>query len=84
MVICRITRTVSLVKQNHHQIGFMFNLYTSCYSIYSKLKCNFFKMRLPGKCFPVNLLHIFGTPIRKYATGGLLVGGMVSMSTFLT
>ena len=36
-----------------------------------------------GKCPLVNLLHIFGTPIRKYTTGGLLVGGMVSMSTFL-
>ena len=36
-----------------------------------------------GKCPLVNLLHIFGTPIRKYTTGGLLVGGMISMSTFL-
>ena len=53
------------------------------YSIYSKLKCNFIKMRLRGKCFSVNLLHIFGTPIRKY-TGGLLVGGMLSMSMFVT
>ena len=36
-----------------------------------------------GKCLLVNLLHIFGTPTHKYITGGLLVGGMVSMSTFL-
>ena len=40
-------------------------------------------MCLRGKCLLVNLLHIFGTPIRKYTTGGLLVGGMISMSTFL-
>ena len=79
----RITRIVSLVKPNHHQIDFTYNLYASCYSIYGKLSCNLIKMRLWGKCSPVNLLHIFGTPIRKYTTGGLLVGGMVSMSTFL-
>ena len=36
-----------------------------------------------GKFPLVNVLHIFGTPIRKYTTGGLLVGGMVSVSTFL-
>ena len=36
-----------------------------------------------GKCPLVNLLHIFGTPTHKYITGGLPVGGMVSMSTFL-
>ena len=39
-----------------------YNLYAFCYSISSKLKCNFIKMRLRGKCFPVNLLHIFRTP----------------------
>ena len=57
-----------------------YNLYASCYSIYSKLSCNLIKMRLWGKCPLVNLLHIFGTPIRKSTTGGLLVGGMISMS----
>ena len=82
--IYRITSSVSLVKQNHHQIDFMLQFYACCYSIYSKLKCNVIKMRLRDKCFPINLLHIFGTPIRKFTTGGLLVGGMVSMSTFLT
>ena len=40
-------------------------------------------MRLRGKCPFVNILHIFGTPIRKYTTGGLLVGGIISLSTFL-
>ena len=60
-----------------------YNLYAFCYSIYIKLSCNFIKMCLRGKCPLVNLLHIFGTPIRKYTTGGLLVGGMISMSTFL-
>ena len=60
------------------------NLYVSCYSVYSKLKCNFIKMSLRDKCSPVNLLHFFGTPILKYTSGGLLEGGMVSMSTFLT
>ena len=60
-----------------------YNLYASCYSIYSKLSCNFIKMRLRGKCPLVNMLHIFGTPIRKYTTGGLLVGEIISMSMFL-
>ena len=40
-------------------------------------------MRLRGKCPLVNMLHIFGTPIRKYTTGGLLVGGIIYVSTFL-
>ena len=52
-------------------------------SFYSKLSCNFIKMHLRGKCPLVNLLHIFGTPIRKYTTGGLFVGVVISMTTFL-
>ena len=61
-----------------------YNLYVFCYFIYSKLSCNFIEIRLWGKCSPVNFLHIFGTPFPKYTTGGLCVGGMVSMSTFFT
>ena len=61
-----------------------YNLYVFCYFIYSKLSCNFIKIRLWGKCSPVNFLHIFGTPFPKYTTGGLRVGGKVSMSTFFT
>ena len=40
-------------------------------------------MRLPGKCSPVFLLHVFGTPNCKCAPGGLLVGGMVSVNTII-
>ena len=41
-------------------------------------------MRLRGKCSPVNLMHIFETIICKNTTWGLLVGGVVSTSAFLT
>ena len=64
------------MKQNHHQIDFMLQSLRF-------LLANFIKMRLRGKCPLVNMLHIFGTPIRKYTTGGLLVGEIISMSMFL-
>ena len=57
-----------------------YNLYASFYSIYSKLSCNFIEMRLRSKCPLVNMLHIFGAPIRKYTTRGLLVGEIISVS----
>ena len=72
------------MKQNHHQIDFMFTIFTlpvvlfTADSVVTLLKCVF-----GGKCPLVNMLHIFGTPIRKYTTGGLLVGEIISMSTFL-
>ena len=79
----RITRSVCLVKQNHHQIDFMLQSLRFLLLYLQQLSCSIIKMRLQGKCPLVNLLHIFGTPIHKYTTGGLLVGGMISMSTFL-
>ena len=53
------------------------------YSTRDTVQKLFYIRESPGKCPHVYLLHIFGTPIRKYSTGGLLEGGMVSMSTFL-
>ena len=55
------------------------------YSTRDTVQKLFYIRRSRGKCPLVNLLYIFCilAAIRKHTTGGLLVGGMVSMSTFL-
>ena len=46
----------------------------SCRSVISiKLLCNFIKITLWHGCSPVNLLHIFRTPLLKNTSGGLLL-----------
>ena len=72
--IYRITRIVNLLKYNHHQFNFMLQFYASCHTIYNKLKPNFIKMHLRGKCSPVNILHVVRKPICKTTTGGYVNG----------
>ena len=38
-----------------------------------KLQCNFIEMTLLRQCSPVNLLHIFRTPLNKNRQEGMLL-----------
>ena len=40
---------------------------------FNKVACNFIEITLRHGCFPVNLLHIFGTPFLKNTSGRLLL-----------
>ena len=70
----------------------------SCFEIYSKftgkhpcrsvisikLLCNFFEITLRYGCYPVNLLHIFGTPFTKNTSGWLLLNSAILFIFFRT
>ena len=61
LVVTRCTTRLSFYKR-------------SCPSVISiKLLCNFIEITLRHGCYPVNLLHIFGTPFTKNTSGQLLV-----------
>ena len=49
-----------------------------------KLQCNFNEITLRHECFPVNLLHIFRTPLPKNAYAGLFLNNLFLMFTVFT
>ena len=56
-----------------------------CRSVISiKLLCNFFEITLRYGCYPVNLLHIFGTPFTKNTSGWLLLNSAILFIFFRT
>ena len=40
---------------------------------FTKVACNIIEIAFQHGCFPVNLLHIFRTPLPKNTSGGLLL-----------
>ena len=72
--IIRSSRPEVFLRKGALKICSKFTGEHPCRSVISiKLLCNFIEIALRHGCFPVNLLHIFRTPLLKNISGWLLL-----------